>query len=111
MTLAAGRLRHRVLLEEFVETVNTFGERETNWAPVAALHAAVEPLSGREFLAAQQTQSKVNTRIVVRYHPGVTAAMRFVFRAQLYNIEAILGDKDSGLEYLTCLCATGVNEG
>lgn len=109
----AGRLRHRIKIEEFLIEQDSDGARVEEWVPVFAgyVPAEITPSSGREFLAAQALQSKVNTRIKIRHTPGVTAAMRAVHRSTIYNIEAVLPDADSGIRYLTLLCSTGANEG
>ena len=110
-SVAAGKLRHRVQIEEFVESVNSYGERERYWAPFADRWASVEPLSGREFIAAQQAQSEVTTRITIRHLAGINAAMRIVHRGAIYNIRAILADKESGIDYQSLMCSEGTNDG
>lgn len=111
MGLKAGKLRHRVALEQFVEVVDSYGQRDRHWEHVADLWAAIEPLSAKEFIAAQQLQSQVTTRITIRYRSVVTAGMRIVHRDTVYNIVGVLSDKDSGIEYLTLPCSSGVNAG
>lgn len=112
MSIAAGKLRHKVKLQSFTTTVDmTTGDRVQAWADAGAIWAAVEPLSGREFIAAAATQSKVAARITIRYREGVTAAQRIVHGATVYNIEAVLADKDSGREYLSLMCSEGVGDG
>jgi SPP1 family predicted phage head-tail adaptor len=123
MTLAAGRLRHRVLIErrdflrdsngDVIQDPNT-GETSEDWFPVAEVYAAIEPLSAREFLAAQSTQSQVTARIVIRHRDGLTAGLRLVHmvngtRGAVYNPAGFLADKDSGLEYLTIPVSAGVS--
>jgi len=109
--IAAGRLRHWVQIEQFIEAVDSAGDRVRYWATYAERWAAIEPLSGRELIAAQQAQSEVSVRIVIRHTPGVTAAMRVVYRGQPYNIQAVMTDKDSGIDYQTLLCSLGTNDG
>lgn len=111
MALASGKLRHRIELQEFVEHINSFGERERYWSHVSDVWAAVEPLSAKEFIAAQQTQSQVTARITIRYRPDVKAAMRIVHRGKFYNIEGVLADPTSGYEYLTMPCSEGAGDG
>lgn len=69
------------------------------------------PLSGRELIAAQSVQSKVTHRIRVRYRPGFTSRMRGRQADFVYNIEAIVPDPNSGIEFVTLLCSSGVNQG
>ena len=111
MALDAGKLRHKVEIQEFIEVINSFGEREKYWAHVADVWAAIEPLSAKEFVAAQQMQSSVTARITIRYRPGIKPEMRILHRGKVYNIAGILADKVSGLEYLTLPVSHGVNDG
>lgn len=110
--LQAGKLRHKVVIQSPVETQDTAtGAMEVIWVNDASVWAAIEPISGREFIASQSEQSKVTARITIRYRSGITSKMRLYHEAQnkYYNIEAILSDKDSGLEYLTLPVSEGVN--
>lgn len=118
MTLAAGRLRHRVSVQQRVELLDSNGQVQQDpstgeiayvWEVYAERWAAIEPLSGREFIQSQATQSKVTGRIVLRTDPAINAAMRIVHLGKVYNLEAILPDKDSGLEYITILTSEGVS--
>lgn len=108
MALAAGKLRHRIEIQYPMIVVNAYGERTESWATLATVWAAVEPLSAKEFTAAQQMQSKVSTRITIRRRADVTAVMRIVFRGKIFNIEGVLSDPVSGLEYMTLPCSEGL---
>lgn len=113
MALSAGRLRHRVELQEPVETQSSTGSVSVVWVTRATVWAAIEPLSAREFIAAQSTQSQVNARIMIRRRSDVTDKWRVVHtvRGTIYNIHGVLSDPDSGLEYQTLPVSTGVNNG
>lgn len=113
MRVAAGKLRHRVFFEEFAVGLDSDGAQEESWVPFTdrPLSAEVRAISGGELIAAQAVQSKVTTRIKVRYRPGLRASMRATHRGTVYNIEAVIPDPDSGRRYLTLLCSSGVNEG
>ena len=112
MTLSAGKLRHRVRLQEqqTVQNPNT-GAVKTEWADVASVWAAIEPLSAREFIEAAATQASVTARITIRYRPGVRPTMRIRHGGKIYGIEGVLSDKESGREYLTLPCSEGPSEG
>lgn len=108
----AGRLRHRVSLQEQVETRdNETGAVIVAWQEFGKAWSAIEPLSAREFVASQAVQSEVVARITMRYRSDVTAKNRIVHNGRVYNIEGVLADKDSGLEYMTLPCSEGLNEG
>lgn len=109
--IAAGRLRNRVSLQRYEATQDPdTGDTIQQWVEAAKIWAAIEPISGREFIAAAASQSKVTTRIVIRYRT-VTHDMRIVHGEKIYNIEGVLPDKDSGIEYITLVASEGVNNG
>lgn len=109
----AGRLTKRILIEALVVSLDSDGDQVETWYPLAPqlLSAEVSPLSGREIIAAAAVQSKVTTRIVIRFRPGIKASMRATHRGTIYNIEAVIPDNASGKRWLTLLCSSGVNEG
>ena len=101
-----GKLRHRITIQRKEQTQNpNTGAMTTTWVTEATVWAALEPLSAREFVAAQAVQSNVSVRITVRHRPGITAAMRILHEGKVYGITGVLADKDSGREYLTLPCA------
>ena len=102
---AAGKLRQRIGIyrADLLQDPDT-GEMETTWIGVAiGVPASVEPLSGREFIAAASPKSTTAARIVIRYMANLNAAMRIRHNATTYNIKAILPDSNSGNEWLTFL--------
>ena len=111
MSIGAGDLRHRVLIQQQVTTRDDDGVSHTTWVDVATVWAAVEPLSAREFIQSGQTQAAVTARITIRYRAGLQASMRILHRGQVFNIAGLLPDKVSGLEYITIPVSAGVNDG
>lgn len=118
--MLVGTLRHKIRIEQYAYLTDAdgnviqdpeTGETSQEWQLVAEAWASIEPLSAREFIAAQAAQSKVSARVVIRYRDGLDAAMRIVHRGKIYNIEGILADKNSGLEYLTLPVSEGVSDG
>ncbi len=109
--VAAGDLRHRVLIQQQVTTRDSDGVVQTIWQDVATVWSSVEPLSAREFIQSGQTQAAVTARITIRYRAGLLPSMRLVHRGQIYNIAGLLPDKASGLEYITIPVSAGVNDG
>lgn len=115
MTLAAGRLRHKVTIQEPRQQQNPdTGAIRTVWLDFATNVAAeIAPLSVREFIASSQMQSQITARITIRYRTGLTAQMRILHPStgKVYNPAGWLTDADSGLEYLTAPCSEGANAG
>lgn len=112
MSIDAGKLRHRVMLQARQEIIDPVtGARDYAWVDVGKMWASVEPLSARDFVAANAVQSQVTARITIRHRDDVTAGMRIAHQGKLYDITGVLADRDSGREYLTLPCAEGASAG
>jgi len=113
--MQAGKLRHRIDIEEFTEArdPDTGEFSEPAWvAKWPKCPARVEPLSARDLVAAQAAQSEATKRMVIRYRPGVLSSMRIIYRGEVYSIEGPpLEDDKSGQEYLTIMVSKGVKDG
>ena len=113
--MQAGKLRHRIDIEEFTQArdPDTGEFAEPAWvAKWPKCPARVEPLSARDLVAAKAAQSEATARMVIRYRPGVLPTMRNIYRGQVYSIEGPpLEDDKSGQEYLTILVSKGVKDG
>lgn len=110
--MQAGKLRHRVTIQQRSQTQDpNTGEIVTAWVDVATVWAAVEPLSAREFIAAQAGQSQITARATIRYTDAVDATMRLLHNGAAYNIEGVLPDPKSGRHYLTLPLSEGVTDG
>jgi SPP1 family predicted phage head-tail adaptor len=116
----AGRLRHRVTIDERVTSQDEHGDPVVTWQPWASnVPAEIAPVSGKEFLAGQGVVAQVTCRIVIRWRQGVVETMRVrhvvdagsPLREDVYNVAAVLPDNDSGRDHLTLMCTKGVNEG
>lgn len=111
--LDAGRLRHRVTIQarENIQDPVT-GETVIAWVDAwTNVAAAIEPLSARELIAAQAQHSEVSARITIRPISGLTAQHRVVHNENIYNIEGVIPDPDSGQEWLTLPVSKGASEG
>jgi len=112
MSISAGRLRHRIDIEQKSYNQDSSGDMIASWAALYSnVPSSIEPLSAREFLAAQNTQSQVVARVIIRYRSGLNATMRINHNGTIYNPAGFLSDKISGLEYLTIPVTAGTNEG
>jgi SPP1 family predicted phage head-tail adaptor len=115
--LDAGRLRHRVVVQVpiYSQDPNT-GDAVPTWTDLVTVWAAIEPVSVRGFqtslqsLDAQAEQSKVVASIIMRYRDDINASMRLYHAAtnRYFDIQTILPDIQSGLEYMTLPCSQGV---
>jgi SPP1 family predicted phage head-tail adaptor len=87
--MKAGEHQCLVTFQQRSATLNDFGESTDTWVRITEDWAKIEPLSGREFFSALQTQSDVTTRITCRYSSaiaGIKAQDRIVYGATVYDI-------------------------
>jgi SPP1 family predicted phage head-tail adaptor len=98
----AGRLRHRITIQEPVTARNGYGEAITTWTAVATVWASVEPLSGREYFAAEHVQSEVTHRVRMRWQSGITPDMRVLFNGRVLKIDAVInyGERRTDLQLM-----------
>lgn len=101
--MRAGRLRHVITIQQATETRDSVGAIIRTWATYDTVRASIEPLNGREYFNASQVQAEVSTRIRVRYLDGLTSKMRILFGSRIYDIKAIINDKERNFE-MTLMC-------
>lgn len=93
--MRAGRLRHRVVIEQRTEgTADAFGAPALTWTTFATRWADVRPLQGRELFAAQQVQANVSHAVRLRHLAGVLPDMRL--RHKLHTADNASGTATGG---------------
>lgn len=114
--LRAGRIDKivAVMRNESV-TDERSGQKQQTWVEVAKLWAAIEPLRGNELYTAQQFNSEVTTRIVMRqshkFTPDHTMQIHYTDRRGVLHRYEVLHDpidpNTSGVEWqLMCKVVT-----
>jgi len=109
MKLRTGRLRHRLTLQYKVETRTATGDVDIAWVTDSTVWGAIEPISGREFVAASQTQNEVQVKVLIRYHATIAETWRVVNDGLAYSILAIM-NTDSRNHTMEIMCSQGVME-
>ena len=117
--MLAHRLRHRVTVQELVETQDTnTGAITRGWETAIlddgtildAVPAEVLTGPGREFVQSGATQGEIAARINMRWFPGLTQKMRILWDNQIFNIVSIETDMTARQEY-RLRCKAGVSDG
>ena len=101
--MKAGQLDQRVTVERYTSTEDELGQPIESWAPLFTCWAAVEPLTGREYLAAQAAVSEVTARIRMRFRPWMTNTDRVIHNGTTYGIESLI-DVRSDHRELVLMC-------
>jgi SPP1 family predicted phage head-tail adaptor len=107
MSMAAGKMNHRITLQSIVTTKDSNGDTLEEWVDQGSVWAEVVPLSAKEFINSSSFNSKIVARITIRKRE-VEANWRILFRGKYYNVEGVLPDPVSGLEYLTLPVSYGI---
>lgn len=101
--MKAGALDQRIVIERLVEGYDELGQPINTWLPIVQTWAHVQPLVGREYLAAGALLSEVTARVRMRYRPGITAADRVIHNGKVYGITSV-ADVHSSRRELHLMC-------
>jgi len=105
-------MRRRITFQQKDATQNTRGDPIPNWTDYYTCRAEIEPLSGRELMAAMQVQADISHRVTIRW-PGtsitLTPDMHIVYGTRLFDIQSILDTEERHRE-LQILCIERVGQ-
>ena len=118
--MRAGDLRRRVLIQIHSTTQDTFGQQVTTWTDwLTNVPADIQPLSGRELIAAQAVNAEVTHMIVIRYHPQMAdpikvAAMRVIYVnagvTRYFNVASSINEDEKN-RTINLMATEGLNRG
>lgn len=108
--MRAGALRHSVSIQRKIMTTDSHGGPVEAWDTVCTTNASIEPLQGREFIAAQAVNAETTGRIRMRYRSGIVPAMRVIFGTRVFNIQSVINPEERNRE-LILMVSEGLNEG
>lgn len=92
--MRAGSLRHQVTIQERIieQDATTGAAVEYYKTKYECVPASIEPISGREFLSAEQLRAEVRAKITIRAGLDIQATDRILFMTKVYEIQTILDD-------------------
>jgi SPP1 family predicted phage head-tail adaptor len=111
--IQAGKLRKRIIIQENQYPQDELGKAQRdeygapidNWVDIYPCRSSMEPLSGKEYFAAQQIQAEGMTRFRIRYPrfqiwPGMRIKYRdLVLKANRYfDIQAAIDQNEMHVE-------------
>lgn len=103
-------MRHRLELQKRTATQSGSGAETNEWETIDTVWAAIEPLAGRELIAAQTRQAETTGKIRIRFRPDVSPAMRGKFGDKIYNFLTAIDMNERNRE-IWIFTSEGVNEG
>lgn len=85
--MKAGELRHRGSIQLNQAVQSSLGDYgPPDWQEVSERWMQIQPIVGRELMAAMAEKSGVTHRIVMRYYAGLTPQHRIVHAGVIYEI-------------------------
>ncbi len=101
MTYTAQELNRKITIQQVTITQDPqTGEMIESWGDFVSVFAKIEPLVGREYLAAAAIQAEDTTKFTMRYRGDIDAAMRIAFDGKLFNITSIQNIRSANRETL-----------
>ena len=96
--MRSGPLRHWVTIRTYTKSRDSYGAEVETWADFADTWASVEPLIGREYMAAKQVSAEVSHKIRMRYIAGLLPTMKIAWGAREFEIVSILNVQERNME-------------
>lgn len=85
----SGLLRHRVILQQPVDTADGQGGATRAWQDVATVSAQIIPLAADEKLQSGQLIHITTHRFTIRYRTGIDSSMRIIFNGRIFRIVSV----------------------
>lgn len=101
--LKIGKLKHRVTLQEYTATRDSYGAELEAWVDIATAWASVEPLTGKEYFQTQQINAEISTKVTIRFKAGVAAKMRLIYNDRVFEIISVINTEEKDVQ-LVLMC-------
>jgi len=90
----AGKAKHRITIQSRSEATDVYGGSDTTWATQSTVWADITPLSGREVYQQEQKQSRVSSKMLIRYQSALkntvtTAKFRVSYDGRIFPVDYI----------------------
>lgn len=102
--IRAGKLRHRIGIQQVSEVPDEFGGITRTWSTIATRRASISPLRGRERDQARQVTPELSHKIVMRHFEGLTPKHRIEFDSRTFEInEVMTTDEIKHMQIIMCI--------
>jgi SPP1 family predicted phage head-tail adaptor len=105
--MSIGALDKRVIVQAVSRITDDAGGSTVTWTNVATTWASIEPANGHEPYVAQALRGNVTHKVCMRYRPGMTPANRLLHGTRVFNVQAVLDEKEEK-RFLLLLCEEDV---
>lgn len=100
MSYTAQELNTRIELQSRTLVPDPLGGGEWTWATYAEAFAKVEPLVGKEYVAAGAERSDIVAKVTLRWMDGIKATDRITMRGEAFEIVSVQNIKFRNRELL-----------
>ena len=100
MAMKAGKLRHEVTIQSNSKANDSYGQAISSWSDLASTYAHIENLRGSELFQAQSVESRINTKITIRWVDGVRSNMRVqnTYSGETHNYNIVYVNRINEIE-------------
>ena len=92
-------MRQQVTIQAYRKSRDSYGAEVETWTDLhTGVWASVEPLIGREYMAAKQLTADVSHKIRIRYIKGLSPEMRIVWGTRYFEIVSIINVQERNRE-------------
>jgi SPP1 family predicted phage head-tail adaptor len=84
--IAAGPMRHQVVIEQRSQTLDAVGEQLNTWTEFATRRARIVRGPGAEPFSSDKRNGRVPVTFELRHLEGVNSAMRVIFDGKVHDI-------------------------
>jgi len=96
--MQAGKLRHRVTIQQPVESSpNEYNEDTITWTDVCKVWAEIVPTTAAEFQRNERISMDSTHVVTIRYRSGLDSTMRVVYDSRNLNIDSIINKDERGI--------------
>lgn len=99
----AGQLDRRIIIQNFSETTDSFGQEVKSFSTLASVWANVVEKVGREGEDGEMIAATKKVEFVIRYRTDVDEEMRIIYNNNTYKIQAIQS-ADARKAFLKIVC-------
>lgn len=97
----AARLKNKVIIQAYTDTIDAAGGPTGTWSNFITRWAAVVPLNGSEYFAAQQLAVDVNVRIRLRFDTlaaTISPKHRVLWGSRTFDIMTVINPQERNKE-------------
>lgn len=109
MAMFTGKLKHRIAIEKKTRGAGDAagGNVSETWSTFKKLWSNIDPKTGRELIASDQTVHRLTAIVTIRRRTDITAAMRVNYKGRILAILGVRDIDDGGWHWTELQCEEG----